>query len=1572
MEDDLPLKRKRLEEDQRMLQRILDGADDPTDLPLQLLKDITNDFSEGRKIGQGGSGAVYEKQIRNSVSGEITLANVRERLFCFEYISNGSLDKHITDELRGFEWETRYELIIGIGKGLRYLHEEKRMIHMDLKPENILLDNQNYKYIVPKITDFGLSRPNKNSHTVGQLYGTRGYMAPEYREGSKTTPACDIYSLGAIIRELVTGCMEVPCKDNVLRRWRHRWRKPPTLLQYQQVTRCIEIAGFCRAEKPEARPSILKIISFLGESESTYGQVIPCLDEDDMLRINPLELRLPSELKNEISHSIELTNDTVNCIAFNIQPPSVKYISQPVKGTVQSKSKCYVKITVQPRDAREHDDTDKFIVQSMKWSEGLIEEDITECISRAKAEKVVDEVDLMVVNEPTRPQENCRACLDTSKHPRKRRGDTNTSAEEVPELKKRKIGESSSAMGKLGSSRKAEAACMYKFYPPQSFSRTSPTNTMYLGEEGHRAVDHTRGAMGSLLDKLGKLVTEDYSLDTTIKSDIESFSQDLRKMHRDLPKLKNDYEAKNWVDEVREFAYNIEDMVDNFLVHIVPNSSRRGFKEIMHDSVKLVQNGMTTHRQISDVIREIKANVKTLDKRKEKYNINVKGDVDKAATKAAIDDLRNSAIHEEDKERLVGIKAPREEIIRLLKKHGNVPNEKLRVVSIVGMGGLGKTTLAKAVYDKYKRKRYNPKVFVPMGRNPDVETVLKNIIFEIKEDFNAKGLNVGQLTKKVKELLRNERYLIVIDDVWHSFEWRVIKPAFPENKKGSRVIITTRDHDIALECCHPENDYVYKIKPLSDEDSRRLFLARMFGPGKDHPDTPRKEEISEYLLKKCGGMPLAINSIARHLAGKDEATWEYAWKCLVDMTQGDGLKITKQILDLSYIHLPDDLKTCLLYVCKYPEDREIDKNDLLRQWVAEGFVSAKGQLDAEDVAENNFKALISMCMIEPGKINYNCEVVSCRVHDLILDLIRSKSSQLNFVHVIDGFKDVSGQLRRISVQYSDKNDSIVLETIKGSLSHVRSVSLYRGLLIHDLLVSKYVRVLHLEHPVFSIGAVLDLTCISGLFLLTYLKVACSYTELKLPDKIGQLQQLETIDLNGGVFGKYPSDIASLPRLSHLIFGGHVGLALPDGIGRLKSLRTLEGVSVYQSSVDNIEGLGELTDLRKLEFYSYVIELEKVTNMRTDALHSSICKLSTSLRILDLGQESGDIPYVEGWSRTLFPPGSPIRKLDMSYCKFQRCPKWIGQLHHLYSLSIGVMEVADGLSIVAGLPSLAYFQLYARHELEEEIVVVPGSGAFQTLKHLSFHCPKASLTFEAGAMPKLEKLDILLPYLMTRQFLTVGIEHLPAGTLKEICLIVPSGTTTAMSQLKREFKAHHPSADIVIDFEDDEGYEADDNEEDYYCGEDEEDDEVAYQVNGSQISSQAQANTRKDELTEAQQYSGRMSINTDVPPMADTSVDLAVGSEERQSERTQDLAVWESLHLPSTSPVASSSPSSLNLTIELCSSLDRAEPMANFPVDINNDLFVQRGNSVMLVNALGQYLDLNQAPLDEATDSNSSR
>uniref|UniRef100_A0A452XHZ8 Disease resistance protein RPP13 n=1 Tax=Aegilops tauschii subsp. strangulata TaxID=200361 RepID=A0A452XHZ8_AEGTS len=1435
-----------------VLERILEGDEEPKDLPLALLQHITNDFCEERKIGQGGFGDVYKGVLRNGLvvavkrihinvdtvddklfrrefnslwkannhqnvvrflgfcsnsyqtriqeagSEEIKLANVRERLLCFEYISNGSLDKHITDELRGLEWETRYGIIIGICNGLCHL-KEKNIIHMDLKPANILLDD----HMVPKITDFGLSRPNESSHTIGQRFGTRGYLAPEYENAGKTLVKSDIYSLGAIIIELVTGCMGAPDKINVLRRWRHRWSKPPTLLQYQQVTRCIDIAARCRQQEPGLRPSISEIISSLIGPESTdvhTGQVSPYFDEDDMLGIKPLELQLSSELKEEIScFTVELTNDTRSCIAFNIQLPSrQQYSAQPDIGIVQPQSKYGVKITVQARDAHEYDHADEFIMQSMKLSDGLRDMVFTESMFHEEAGKVVDEVNLMVVYAPTKPQENCKS-----------REDTNT-PEEVLEVRKSRIVDSASGKGKLVSNENAETSLVrhkdinsstrehyteqterYKFYQPRSFSCHYPTNTTYLGK-GSRAVDVARGAMGSLLDKLGKLVKEDYNLERSMKRDIESFSEDLAKIHKDLPKLEKLDGLKIWVDEVRELSYNIEDMVDSFLLHVELDSSSSGFREFPREGLKFLENDMITHRPIGDVIRDIKNHVQAVADRQKKYNFSVNDVIADPTAKAPIDPRMAKYIN---KKQLVGIEAPTDELIRLFGEDGGVSKQELKIVSIVGLGGLGKTTLARAVYDKLKAQ-YHCRAFVSVGQNPDVKKVLMNILFALGKKFN--DLDVLQLIEELQKLLEDRRYFIVIDDIWDSEAWDPIQSAFPENSLGSRVITTTRIHPVALATCSAKSKFVYRMKSLSPEDSRRLFLRRIFGSEEASPDTPREEEISVDILKKCGGMPLAIISIASLLAGEPASTWDYVRKTMGAMTDGDDVEKMKQILDLSYIHLPDHLKTCLLYVCMYPEDREIDKFDLLRQWVAEGFVITNGRLDAVDLAEKYFKELINMCMLEPGKIDdYNNEVLSCRVHDIILDLMRSKSSKENFIHVIDGSKDETGQIRRVAFHYNDKEDTGISGSInKGSLSHVR------------------------------------------LFLLRYLKVAplrpFGYS-LKLPNKIGGLQQLETMDLDYASLEKYPSDIASLPWLSHLSSRANAegGIALPDRIDRLTSLCTLEGVCIYRSSVENIKGLGKLTNLRKLaicsaKFRQTMEEEEEI--MRVDALHSSICMLASNLRILTFGISSEvSMLDVGCWSSSSpFPQVSHIRELNLLCCEFEKCPEWIGQLHHLYKFLISVKEVADGFSIVARLPSLAYFKLvtFVKEE-KEESVVIPGRGAFQALKHLIFHCEKVSLTFEEGAMPKLEKLDMQLRWDMTCEFLPVGIDHLQAGTLKEIWLRVhwhPSCPVEGSQDfdddvcsakcndncehkepvrrlLEGAFKPHHHTADISISFVD---------------------------------------------------------------------------------------------------------------------------------------------------------------------------
>ncbi|VAI26273.1 unnamed protein product [Triticum turgidum subsp. durum] len=230
---------------------IFDGSTKPKALPLSLLQDITSDFSIDQFIGSGGFAMVYKGVLGDGIvavkklsenfgideekfSGEIrclmkakhknivwllgycsnaqgemlnyegrlVMADVRERLLCFEYLPKGSLDKKITDASCGLAWRERYQIIVGISDGLYYLHQ-KGIVHLDLKPGNILLDD----YMVPKIADFGLSRffDEKQSQVIAsKLIGTMGYLAPEFFGSRQITFKLDIYSLGLIIMEIVT------------------------------------------------------------------------------------------------------------------------------------------------------------------------------------------------------------------------------------------------------------------------------------------------------------------------------------------------------------------------------------------------------------------------------------------------------------------------------------------------------------------------------------------------------------------------------------------------------------------------------------------------------------------------------------------------------------------------------------------------------------------------------------------------------------------------------------------------------------------------------------------------------------------------------------------------------------------------------------------------------------------------------------------------------------------------------------------------------------------------------------------------------------------------------------------------------------------------------------------------------------------------------------------------------------------------------------------------------------------------------------------------------------------------
>jgi hypothetical protein len=366
------------------------------------------------------------------------------------------------------------------------------------------------------------------------------------------------------------------------------------------------------------------------------------------------------------------------------------------------------------------------------------------------------------------------------------------------------------------------------------------------------------------------------------------------------------------------------------------------------------------------------------------------------------------------------------------------------------------------------------------------------------------------------------RYLIVIDDIWDASAWNIIKCALPENTNGSRVITTTRIEAVAIACCTNHIEFVYKMKALCDQDSRSLFFKRIFGSEDMCPTY--LNEVSSEILKKCSGLPLAIITTSSLLANQPnklkKEQWEYVRKSLgSNFEVSPSLEGMRQILNLSYINLPHYLKTCMLYLGIYPEDYTIDKNDLIRQWVAEGFICKDRGIDPQDIAKIYFNELINRSMIQPVDTDYNGVVMSCRVHDMMLDLILHKSREENFVTIMDDMQDMTGhqdKIRRISLNLDDAtNDTADTAARSVQLSQIRTLARFgTSSQLLSFKLFKHLRVLGIEISGYPYPSSLDFTGIRYLFQLRFLKIVANSYQVVLPSKIGDLQQLETFDIAG--------------------------------------------------------------------------------------------------------------------------------------------------------------------------------------------------------------------------------------------------------------------------------------------------------------------------------------------------------------------------------------------------------------------------------------------------------------------------
>ncbi|XP_037439174.1 disease resistance protein Pik-2-like [Triticum dicoccoides] len=707
-------------------------------------------------------------------------------------------------------------------------------------------------------------------------------------------------------------------------------------------------------------------------------------------------------------------------------------------------------------------------------------------------------------------------------------------------------------------------------------------------------------------------------------------------------------------------------------------------------------------------------------------------------------------------------------------------------------------------------------------------------------------MNLGELQGMLEKSLRNNRYLLLIDDVWSKVAWNAIWSMLPSNGFGSRIIVTTRIDSVAKACSTTGDDYIHHMKALEEKESNQLFLSKAFGSTNEDSCPNDLKNAMKKILKKCGGLPLAIVSIAKLLASythpEGKKMWEIVGRSIGSQMESDPtLKGMRQILTLSYDHLPYHLKGCMMYLSIFPEDYVISKDRLLKRWIAEGMIPKKRGMTQMEVAEDYFNELLSRSMIDRGTdivTMYHWREETCRVHDIILEVLVSKSLEFNFVSLIGGQYEgmLYGRIRRLTVhggeapQDSSPNRMAVYPGTRNdikemTLQHVRSLSIFDPE-AHRLLA---------RLGDFTLLRVLDLEDCKGLeekhmrhicqmYLLRFLslkgtaiKVMPSrigdlehlqtldvrQTQLKcLPARIGDLKHLQTLDVRQTQLESLPETVTKLEKLEYLLFStkgnNWSGWMLPKGIRKMKALRHVnKAVVIHDPNV--AKEIGELDQLEELCIY-----VDTRENIHEDVPIELACSLSKiySLQWLEIGNFACyKWPFQQAlqFLHDVQQPPQLLRYLRICGC-IEKLPDWVGSLINLIELDISwsYLHGKQLFSVLCKLPNLQRLTLGSYFIRKNQDMVACNSQSFPELKELTLgYSPEVppNYIFEEGCMPKLETLVLNFG---DQGKTIVGIEHLT--NLREVqidnCIKDSLATSLEIFKVENEKRSHVPGSEQI--------------------------------------------------------------------------------------------------------------------------------------------------------------------------------
>ncbi|XP_058079897.1 putative disease resistance protein RGA3 [Magnolia sinica] len=691
-----------------------------------------------------------------------------------------------------------------------------------------------------------------------------------------------------------------------------------------------------------------------------------------------------------------------------------------------------------------------------------------------------------------------------------------------------------------------------------------------------------------------------------------------------------------------------------------------------------------------------------------------------------------------DESKMLGRDRDKDIIISKLVSGSSSEEGGIHVISIVGVGGLGKTTLAQLIHnDKRVRSHFNVFPWVCVSDDFNVINLTKEII-KAAGGTSPPDSQLDSLQKQLIQTLQGKLFLIVLDDVWNddSDRWEKLMLSLQRGAPGSKILVTTRSEKVANTC--KPSAYMHELKGLSYDDSWLLFRTRAFA-GRKVEDCRALEKIGREIVKKCKGVPLSLKVIGSVMRSKMTTQ---DWKDILESQTWEIRDIAKGILPallLSYYNLPVHLKQCFAYCSLFPKDYVMEKDRLVQLWLAQGFIKPDGKREMEAIGGEYFDDLLAHSLFQK-KYEYEEEeeVGSCRIHDLLHDLFQ-------FITKNECCIFENGKSDSISVTVRHSSFIPIWETshVPAPLCHAKKL---RTLLqIGDSAIDTIPD--HLFQCARSLRAldfggirsrIKELPSSIGLLKhLRYLDLSCSEI-VELPESVTHLCNLQTLKLNFcRKLQRLPSGMSAMVRLRHLEIKDTRELKyLPEGLGRISSLRTLSRFIVGGNGGCKI---GELKRLDSLQGKLPIEHLERVASV--DEAKEAQLENKLQLRVLSLNMSpddalemsgNGEVERMESVVEALRPSLANLEELEIRGYIGSKFPTWIGDssFSNLFSLRLINCNKCTQLPGLGRLPSLKYL------EIKAGLVKRVGS---------EFYGNSSGGDINRVAFPKLEELEFSYMY-----------------------------------------------------------------------------------------------------------------------------------------------------------------------------------------------------------------------------------